>query len=522
MRNTAWLWALLSCIVLAGASASVVGVAMVQRNGPRDFVVATTGSGSNAGSASSPWDLATALSHPAALRPGDRIWIRGGTYRGSYTSRLTGTAEAPIIVRGYPGERVTLDGIGSSATTLTIRGGWTWYRDFEVMDSDPVRRTNVAGSHPANLERGDGIGLFGPHTKLINLVVHDAADGIGVWSDATDAEVYGCLVYNNGWIGPDRAHGQGLYIQNESGTKRISEVISFNNFSTGMKAYAESIGVSNVQFRGIVSFNNGSLAAGTSVTREPNIFVGTTRHAASRIEVSDSVLYYPPDTETGANLDLGYTANENQQIVVRGNHMVGGNRSMRMLRWRGASISNNLFYAATVGSFPQRLVTLELSGDSPQEYSWDGNTYVIGGASPPFIYQGRTTTFAGWRQSSGFDGQSTFTTGRPSGVQVIVRPNAYQGGRANVIVLNWDQRSEVSVDLSSVGLHAGQEFEIRDAQDFYGGAVVSTTWTGSPLTLPMRARGSVGAIGNIPASVPHTSPQFAVFVVLPTRYAVPR
>ena len=377
------------------------------------------------------------------------------------------------------------------------------------------------GSRP-DVERGDGIAVFGPNTKLINLVVHDAADGIGFWSPAVDAEVHGCLVYNNGWAGPDRSHGHGLYIQNEQGTKRVSEVISFNNFATGMKAYAESIGVANVQFQGIVSFNNGSLAAGTGVTRQPNLFVGTTRHAASQIEIADSVLYYPPETEIGANLDLGYIANENQQIVVRGNQIIGGNRSIRMLRWNGATIRNNVFYVTTVGSFIQRLVNLELPAAPSQAYGWDANTYFQVGASPPFIFQGRTMTWAGWRQASGFDGQSSFTAGRPSGVRVIVRPNAYSSGRANVVVMNWDQRPEASVDLGSIGLHMGQEFEIRDAQDFFGAPVVRATFTGSPITIPIRARGSVGAVGNVPAAVPHTAPQFAVFVVLPSRQAVPR
>ena len=521
-RRAAWIGAIVvgMSIVAAGVSGDTVSTS--QRRGPRDFVVAPDGSRSNAGTADSPWDLATALAHPADVGPGDRIWIRGGTYRGSYSSRLTGAAGAPITVRGYPGERVTLDGINSSAATLTINGSWTWYRDFEITDTDPVRQTPTAGSHPADLERGDGIALYGPHTKLINLVIHDAGDGIGLWSPGVDAEVYGCLVYNNGWLGPDRSHGHGLYIQNEAGTKRIAEVISFNNFSTGMKAYAESSGVTNVQFQGVIAFNNGATAAGSAVTREPNLFVGTTRHAASRIEITDSVLYYPPETETGANLDLGYTADENQHIVVRGNHVVGGNRSIRMLRWRDATISNNMFYAATVGTFIQRLVTLEIPDVDAPGYAWDGNTYFQGGASPPFIYQRRTMTYAGWRQSSGFDGQSSYTAGRPTGVKVLVRPNAYQGGRANVVVLNWAGSPDVTVDLSTSGLRAGQEFEIRDAQDFFGAPVAAGTYSGAPLTIAIRARGTVAAVGNVPAAVPHTAPQFAVFVVIPKGQAVPR
>ena len=143
-------------------------------------------------------------------------------------------------------------------STLTINGGWTWYWGFEIIDSDTKRVTNISGSHPSDLERGDGLAVFGPGVKLINLVVHDAADGIAFWTGAENAEIYGALVFNNGWVGPDRGHGHGIYAQNRTGTKTIEDVISFNNFNTGMKAYAEASYAVGVRFQGIISFNNGS------------------------------------------------------------------------------------------------------------------------------------------------------------------------------------------------------------------------------------------------------------------------
>lgn len=508
-RSLAFTFVIVACLSAAGWSTP-------QRNVGRRFVVATDGRPTNDGSAEKPWDLATAFGHPDAVQAGDEIWIRGGIYPGPFTSRLTGRPDAPIVLRGYPGERVTLDGRGTPDTTLSIHGSGTWYRDFEVTDSDALRIVSAKGSHPGGAERGDGIAVFGPQTKLINLVVHDAGDGIALWSPAIDSEVYGCIVYNNGWVGPDRAHGHGLYIQNEQGTKRIADVISFNNFVTGMKAYAESTGVSNVKFQGIVAFNNGSLAAGSGVTRETNLFVGTTRHAAAGIELTDSVLYYPPETETGANLELGYTSDLNQDLLVHQNQIVGGNRSFRMLRWRRARVDENVFYAASVGSFSQRLVTLEVPVRAEQ-YVWDRNAYFQTGASPPFIFQSRTMTFSGWQQSSGLDARSVYTTARPTGVQVFVRRNEYQRARAHIVVLNWDLRPDVTVDLSDVGLLAGQEFDIRDAQDLYGPPVLAGRYNSMPVTIAMRPRRPADAVGNVPGPVPHTAPQFAVFVVAPPR-----
>jgi hypothetical protein len=230
---------LAAAIVLPFHRVSSAQTAPPSRTARPAFFVSPTGLASGTGTLTHPWNLATALAHPAAVKPGDTIWLLGGRYRGSFTSRLTGTAANPIVVRQYEGQRATLDGDGEVATTLTVRGASTWFWGFEITDTDPRRVTLSTGSHPADLLRGDGVAVFGSDIKLINLVVHDAADGIGLWSEAVGAEVYGCIVYHNGWAAPDRGHGQGLYIQNEQGTKRVTDVISFRNFSTGMNAYGE-------------------------------------------------------------------------------------------------------------------------------------------------------------------------------------------------------------------------------------------------------------------------------------------
>ena len=70
-----------------------------------DFYASPTGTTSTAagtGTITNPWALQTALAQPAAVHPGDTIWLRGGTYTGKYVSHLTGTSTAPIVVRSYP------------------------------------------------------------------------------------------------------------------------------------------------------------------------------------------------------------------------------------------------------------------------------------------------------------------------------------------------------------------------------------------------------------------------------------
>jgi hypothetical protein len=304
-----------------------VASAMVSAQTGRSFYCSPTGSSSGDGSISRPLDLGTALSAASPVRPGDTLWLRGGRYVGAFTSVLNGTAAAPISVREYPGESAVLDGSGTDLAMLTIRGVHTWFRGFEITDSDALlgRVTSITGSHPAGMRLGDGVVVNGANTRLINLVIHDTGQGVSFWTPAVDSEVYGCIIYNNGWLAPDRGHGHGLYIQNATGTKHVSDVISFNNYSTGMKAYAEGGSAVGVHFEGIIGFNNGAPAAEGTLDRISNIFAGTTTLALDRITVQSSALYHVSGAipDLGANLVLGYTAT-NKQVTVKDNYVAGG------------------------------------------------------------------------------------------------------------------------------------------------------------------------------------------------------
>src|SRR5689334_14762186 len=84
-----------------------------------DWYVSPNASASGNGSQSNPWTIQKALSHPSGVNPGDTIWLRGGVYRGRFTSSLRGAQNSPIIVRQYPGERATLD---ANWTTTLVNG----------------------------------------------------------------------------------------------------------------------------------------------------------------------------------------------------------------------------------------------------------------------------------------------------------------------------------------------------------------------------------------------------------------
>jgi len=106
------------------------------------FYVSPTGSPNNDGSINRPCDIATALSHPETLKPGDTIWLRGGTYRGVVTSYLQGTQNYPITVRSFPGEWAVIDTVRQQGdpSGFHVYSAYTYYWDFEITNTNNQNR----------------------------------------------------------------------------------------------------------------------------------------------------------------------------------------------------------------------------------------------------------------------------------------------------------------------------------------------------------------------------------------------
>lgn len=438
------------------------------------------------------------------------------------------TGNTVSVLRGWTGSDAKPHVSGSIVrimwNILTINGSHTWYWGFEVMSSDLLRVTKIAGSAPPDIIRGTGISVIGSNTKLINLVVHDAGDGIGLSDKALNVEVYGCITYYTGWQGPDRGHGHGLYIQNSTGTKLVSDVISFKNFSTGMKAFGVTGSAIGVTFDGVISFNNGSVSG---YLKEHNLYVGTNVVPADLITISDSILFHRPGTR-GGNLHLGYAVDNNKRITVRDNYVAGGDNPIALNYWQAATVTGNTFYVSSLGEWgSQTLAFAKTAPNYPASaLTWDHNTYFD--ESPAFSNGIRYTmafndsknqqgggrlSFEEWKNITGYDKSSEYKPTAPTGVKVFFRPNQYEKGRAHVAIFNWNRQDSVDVDLSQV-LLAGEDYEIRDAQNYFGAPVARGVYNGSPVKVPMTLEVVAEPVGNIPVKPPHSAPQFGAFVVL--------
>jgi hypothetical protein len=81
--------------------------------GPAFFVDPVRGDDRHEGTQQRPWktvNRALEQHQGGPLKPGDTLYLRGGTYYECCTVAVHGTAEKPITVRSYPGELAILDG----------------------------------------------------------------------------------------------------------------------------------------------------------------------------------------------------------------------------------------------------------------------------------------------------------------------------------------------------------------------------------------------------------------------------
>jgi hypothetical protein len=435
--------ACLATVVMAGVVAA--------RGAPQPRAVAAwhvgpTGTATAAGTATAPWSLVHALAGAAGrIRPGDTVWIHGGRYTGSFATALEARADTPIVFRAGRGERVTIDG------TLRADGAHLVFWGFEIMQSDPVRFDNYALQ--ARTRRG----------KFINLVIHDAGSmGVSFWTPAENAELYGCIVYNNG---THENLDHGVYVHNERGEKDITDNVFFNNLAYGIHMYAGSTNPPqrDVRISGNIAFNNGTIAA--AYRAKGNVIVGG-QVPMSGMHVTGNVLFYSGGS--GENLRMGYGALRNGGGTVRRNALWGGERALRYESWPTVTVERNVLGGT--------------SGPAVLGPALDGsNTLYAAGATPPV----------------------------PT---IVVRPNRYERGRAFVAIVNHRRAGTVKVSLAGV-LSAGQAFEIHNVQDLFGPPVVSGTFAGDSVAIPMGGVTPPVPLGRPAANPPRTGPAFDTFLV---------
>lgn len=463
----------------------------------KEWFVAPDGSASGDGSKERPWSLEVAIRPHPMIQPMDTVWLRRGIYNGAFVSRLRGAPGKPVILRAYPGERVILDGRGySPASVLTIEGEWAWYWGLEITNSDPNRNASVSGSGTPQ-DRGGGISMMGANTKVINCIVHDTGTAVGQSKNIPEMELYGTIIFNNGWKAPDRWHGPGIYTQNATGQKTLRENIIFNSYWSNLQLYGSAnSALNNFLLVGNVNFNGRWLVGGGAPLQN--------------IVAIENMLY-------GNTAEFSYSNRENRNLVLRGNYFaVPVSAGMG---WDRVTAEGNTFVVPRGGG---SLVSLTISeGHALRESAFSGNTYFVGrGDQPvasvqePGVQGSRAFRFSEW-QELGFDRDGRLLVapqGVPQEPQVFVRRNEYEPNRGHVVVFNWPRRDVVEVDISAMNPRPGDRWILRNVQNYFD-EFESGIFDGKPLRVRMTGWTVAVPVGEDRPLRPSTFPEFGVFVL---------
>jgi hypothetical protein len=151
-------------------------------NGPT-YYVAPTGSDSNPGTESQPWQ--TIQKAADTLVAGDTVYIRAGTYEEQVIPLNSGSAGDYITYAAYPGETVTID--GSSITLPAYETGL-----FVVEDTNYIKVSGLRVVNAGPNDNNAGIYVDNAHHIIIenNYTYNTVSSGIGVW-DGSDIIIDG-------------------------------------------------------------------------------------------------------------------------------------------------------------------------------------------------------------------------------------------------------------------------------------------------------------------------------------------
>lgn len=481
------------------------------------YYVATNGSDLNAGTESSPWSLAHAMSSGnTTLQGGDTVLIQPGQYTesGTFTCSKSGTSTAPIVYRAATNERPIFD------LRFRANGDDCWFigLEFAFLQSD-ARVTTTPGSDPPDIPRENASVLpSGDRVRFIQCIMRDLGDGLFAASTAVDLRVEECYVYNNGWLGPDRGHGHGIYLQNgaNGGRKIARNNAVWASYAHGIHIY----GSNAAQLKDIDLLGNAVFWAGAPAGEDNNalLWYGASTGNLGYGVVRGNSFLTRLGTSTALSLGSGSPLHEDMEIT--------SNRfsaQLRINRGTGMTFTDNLI--APLGAMGASGVTIGVTRGT-ETYAnfatFDFNRYYkqTGDTRPYFARATESAidySLAAWNTATGYDANGTATTnaiGAPTEPEVVYVPSRYTLGRGHIHAWNFDGASTVSVDVGRI-VPNGFPYAIYHVFDYVtnGQPLVKGIADGTLVTLPMDARTPPTPFGGNP--LPQMDNTFGVFVVTP-------
>jgi Right handed beta helix region len=358
------------------------------------YYMAPNGSDNNNGSIGAPWGSYKRAQ--SALRPGDILYARGGTYPLSAGSgwdwTVSGTAAAPITFKAYPGEKPVFDGryqygdflILSNVAWVVIDGltitHWNdqygngsiiilnnanniTVQNMDFVDNGADQRDHhiyVGGGTPSYLTirnnnftraTGGAIHMYhypnGQHVYIYNNTFKDNYWGVIACDKADDVQIYNNIFYqglNFPTFGPNAAN-----IQTNCGTYPATNIVIKNN----------------------VVYNANSTARG---------LVATT-WASGNITEDHNLWYMPGGKPISWNGNL-YSVAEFRNATAHSDHSKETNP--QFVDVAGGDFHSNPSSVVTDGGVTLPMVSTDKTGVTrPQGSAYDLGAYEYTQGSPP-------------------------------------------------------------------------------------------------------------------------------------------
>lgn len=410
------------------------------------------------GTFQNPWSLEQALS--LEITPGQTLWLRGGMYSapaGGYVSNLTGTKEEPIIIQSFHREWAVLviDEKDETPQVLNILGNNTIYRDFGLVNINKERELSSYSERPR------GFRLQGHHNKIINVISHD--HGTNTCNDTspeiTGNEIYGSVMFNNGWDDALLNRGHSLYIKHNCEINCspliIRDNIIFQDFMGGIQIAGQVSKVNNIIVSGNVVFNSVTSSRLEHPRSQSQIHINSETFSIENIVVDNNLIrstrpedFFSEVGYFGFRIDNPSTGG---QIIVSNNFIVGISTLSSPVN--SLTIENNFFYGRVNHGLGPDPVPWDIM------YDFDANGIL----NKVDDFQ----AFQNYYPNNIFDYQLPATNNK-----IFISKNEYDSDRFRIVVFNFEELNEVTIDLSEY-LSVGDKFTIFNAQNIYAGVIKS-------------------------------------------------
>jgi hypothetical protein len=487
---------------------------------PGIYFVADNGTANGTGTVNQPWSLAYVLGGAGGkISAGDSIFLRGGVYKGNFTAvNLTGTETKPIVFRNYKQEAAVIDGFVANnalpALTVAASCNRVYIVGLELKSSSPSRMSAVAG----DMYTGSGIHVQGGSVKIINCIIHDMpGDGVTLDRVASETEVYGCLIYNNGVERALASSGNGISVQNMDSElpKNIVNNFVFRNSAQGVFVYGASSAstVSGINIDSTTIFNTGSMLTNT-LARKYNLLVGgsSSNFSAKDISITNNVIYRDETDGAGSdkphnlryNISFGQGNVTDSSMSFLRNHIVGGGYygsiyvQSNFLKY---NLQQNVFYTPDANN---KLVFIK-SGLNLSPV-WNNNQYFSNNSS---AFNG--LSFNNWQATYAADANSTYNTGKPSDA-FFIRRNKYDPDVFYVTVLNHAKSAVFRLPFVNSAL-AGRTISVIDVQNYFGQPIATATYNGTYIDIPMSSTIISAPVGTVATQPQHSSSNLGTFII---------